>query len=810
MELGTQTHFRQGWNIALLDDLQRLGINSIRDSITWPKAEATKGVYDFSHFSAAWVNQALDAGMNVLLVFDTRNALYDNGFSVYSPEGVQAYADFIVATLQAFPGVGAIELGNEYNGDNFVTGPIAEAPKSERDNFYKQLVVAVHQALDAADIDVTVIGASTHSIPVDYFAALEANGALDLVDGVSIHPYTTDPEQFADQLALLRDVIGDEIEIHATEFSTDFARPEDASAYLAKMVSVMAAGGVDSASWYAFAKQSAYPNNELFNQNTDKVTLAGYTFGLLDDMLEGGTQVEQVAVDAYTYFYKFGDNEAIIWGEARSVALAAGVESFDIAGNRITNFTMLSADMPVLLRSADGIDLDSLVFGSNYLLADTYHDFDLTNDTGTANGFEGPWSYFAQNGRGQAWALETKGGDITSGQVWTPYLGLDWLRPFRVTATDVVPVDFNTDTNPSHEYSIVERYTAAEDGVVTIRGSWDVANNTTDGVRLVIEVNDQAIFTKNIFNVANGHVFDLELTGIVLNAGDKVDFVIGSRSSPTGDTTQRRVQILEEGAPPAAASGGATPYDPVVPAPAPPANPFDFSTSQTAVSIIGTAGAETIIGGSGNDVLTGAGGKDTIYGGAGDDTIVTDGKVLKIDGGAGYDTVTFSGFHPMVFDLVAAKVEKVNGSAGNETLDASTANYAVAIMGNNGLDILRGGSAGDFLSGGKGDDQLYGGAGDDTLDGGAVNDIIEGGAGNDLMTGGQGNDIFRFGDNFGNDTITDFGGKDKIDLSMMHGITGLSDIGITYYANYTMITIGDDTIKLQGVKQGIDAGDFIF
>ena|SRR5215203_2712840 len=75
-----------------------------------------------------------------------------------------------------------------------------------------------------------------------------------------------------------------------------------------------------------------------------------------------------------------------------------------------------------------------------------------------------------------------------------------------------------------------------------------------------------------------------------------------------------------------------------------------------------------------------------------------------------------------------------------------------SLFGGSGNDALYGGLDSDGLGGGDGIDTLYGGAGDDQLLGQAVNDYLFGQGGNDTF-------IFIPGD--GNDTIYDFGRRDR-------------------------------------------------
>jgi Ca2+-binding RTX toxin-like protein len=109
-------------------------------------------------------------------------------------------------------------------------------------------------------------------------------------------------------------------------------------------------------------------------------------------------------------------------------------------------------------------------------------------------------------------------------------------------------------------------------------------------------------------------------------------------------------------------------------APAPPPSQVDTQT--------GTAGRDTLKGGSGDDVISGRGGDDVLNGGSGDDTLA----------------------------------------------------------GGDGDDVLGGGSGDDVLTGGDGDDVLGGGSGDDRFDGGDGDDVMTGGSGDDVFVFGEGDD----------------------------------------------------------------------
>ena len=126
----------------------------------------------------------------------------------------------------------------------------------------------------------------------------------------------------------------------------------------------------------------------------------------------------------------------------------------------------------------------------------------------------------------------------------------------------------------------------------------------------------------------------------------------------------------------------------------------------------GTAEANTILGGWGNDTLYGYDGEDTIYSGHGSDTIY--------------------------------------GGSGNDTLYGGV------------------GDGEDTLDGGDGEDTLDGGDGNDTLEGGAGNDILNGGDGDDTYSFSQGDGNDTINDDGGNlqlHSVTGFNELNAIGLS---------------------------------------------
>ncbi len=125
---------------------------------------------------------------------------------------------------------------------------------------------------------------------------------------------------------------------------------------------------------------------------------------------------------------------------------------------------------------------------------------------------------------------------------------------------------------------------------------------------------------------------------------------------------------------------------------------------------------------------------------------------------------------------VNSNVSQVSFVSGNNAADVdfSLPNFVLPtnttvlnLRGDNSGDQITGTRYGDRIEGLNGTDVLSGLGGNDTINGGLAQDTLIGGRGDDSLTGGSGNDRFVFGAIFGNDTITDFVGQDKIDLRQL-------------------------------------------
>jgi Ca2+-binding RTX toxin-like protein len=199
----------------------------------------------------------------------------------------------------------------------------------------------------------------------------------------------------------------------------------------------------------------------------------------------------------------------------------------------------------------------------------------------------------------------------------------------------------------------------------------------------------------------------------------------------------------------------------------------------------GGKGADSLVGGDGNDTLAGS-----FYTGTDADPTLDDFTQDTLMGGAGNDTYTLIVSNPdgnfydhqrdfLVewadggIDTVITNItsyELVAGSPGRHIENVFTSGRNVTgndlnnqLTGNAKENVLFGDQGDDTLIGAGGQDALFGGAGNDTLLGGG---LLFGGAGNDLMKSDDAgsNDHYIWHIEQGHDVIEDAGGMDWLEL----------------------------------------------
>jgi len=271
------------------------------------------------------------------------------------------------------------------------------------------------------------------------------------------------------------------------------------------------------------------------------------------------------------------------------------------------------------------------------------------------------------------------------------------------------------------------------------------------------------------------------------------------------------------------------------------------------MTIIGTGGVDTIVTGSGNnlvdanygnDSVTTGIGNNTVFGDLGNDTITVFGGHVSIDGGegddvvnmqttltssdtiagsAGTDTLSFTDSNGAVNDLdnVTGIENVILGGTTNvttlDTLVGNGANLNVSFGGlmapgtsltwdgsaeTNGTFNITAGDGNNLIRGGQGNDTIVTGSGADTIYTSGGSDSISTGAGADWVTNtGSGNDTISTGDD--NDSVYTSGGNDSISTGSGNDVVVDTDLA----GNDTVdLGAGNDTFTSSGGNESVLLG----
>ncbi len=518
MKLGVQTHFSQNWPITLVDRLKEIKAPAIRDSLPWPASETRPGVYDFNRPAAAPIRAACRQSVDVLLTLEFRNPLYDGGVAATSPAARLAYANYVSAVLDAFPGcIVGIEVGNEINGGKgleFLNG--ADVPTS-----YVALMRTLAEVVKPRHPGVALLGGSTNLIGTGFLASLFSAGLLKVADGIVVHPYRTHAETVDFEIANLRATMlrhGCEKPIWATEFSDNYDTAEIAAPEQVKMVTLISAAGVERAYWYAMIDQAWFRNMGLIDAN-QRLKPAGESFRLIQERLLAKGPAQRINTgDRRTFLYRYGPangGDYVVWGSPRPIIFTGAPVLRDARGLTIRPPAMIG-HAPLIVSGASGYRL-----GQGPIIADSLYEY------GAA-----PWSYFARIGAGAATAMPLRNNQFES------LFALPNRTPLRLGSTGGSP---GGDARAPER--AVLRYTSPSAQQVKVAACFSKPV-IGDGVDVTIRQGARILYSGLLTERLN--VTDVFAT---LPAGGTLDFEMGPNKAAGNDSFNAHIQLVMPDAP---------------------------------------------------------------------------------------------------------------------------------------------------------------------------------------------------------------------------------------------------------------------
>lgn len=171
--------------------MEASGIRFVRMDLFWHMVEQERGRYDFSDYDVL-VAEMSARGIGIVFILDYGNDLYGGGGAAhYSDEGRAAFARFAATAVRRYLGKEIIwEIWNEPNLDKYWHAPPDPVE-------YAQMASTVVTAIRRVDPTAWIVGPATAGFPWDYIEALAAQGVLNRLDAVTVHPYRLEEPESA-------------------------------------------------------------------------------------------------------------------------------------------------------------------------------------------------------------------------------------------------------------------------------------------------------------------------------------------------------------------------------------------------------------------------------------------------------------------------------------------------------------------------------------------------------------------------------------------------------------------------------------
>jgi hypothetical protein len=192
---GTCTHFPNWWKYdKVLPIIEDTGFTWIRGEVGWAAVEKQKGVFKVPDADRAWIDDAHARGFKICMPLVYFNPIY--GHKDW-PALCDAYARYCVFTIGQFKDKVQIwEIWNEpavfFRTRTSFGGPwnAADGPETPWLKHFMEMMLTAARAIRAEHPEVTLVAGDV-ILPVNYHMLdmLKAQDAVDLLDGIVLHPY---------------------------------------------------------------------------------------------------------------------------------------------------------------------------------------------------------------------------------------------------------------------------------------------------------------------------------------------------------------------------------------------------------------------------------------------------------------------------------------------------------------------------------------------------------------------------------------------------------------------------------------------
>lgn len=304
--LGVNVHF-WGGKRPQLNLVRDAGCRWVRMDLTWDWIEKAPGQYDWT-LPDQLVNDAAPRGVRILFILDYGNSLY--GTNPASATWRQGFANYAAAAAAHYAGRDVIfELWNE--PENF---PLVQ-PGMSNPYTYMQLANQVVPAMRAADPDCKILAPG--GVSDGFLIVCIQQGLLDLVDAISVHRYSPNPEDsvavYAGVRAMMQTHGGKTLPIVCSErgWSTAWSgvTPQVQADCLARYYLVNLSEGIPLSIWYDLESDGPDPNNGehnfglLWPDGTPKP--AYYAMQQMTQSLQGETFSRRLPSDSDDWLLEF-------------------------------------------------------------------------------------------------------------------------------------------------------------------------------------------------------------------------------------------------------------------------------------------------------------------------------------------------------------------------------------------------------------------------------------------------------------------------------------------------------------------------